>query len=246
MIDIKAIRAAAESIRSIRINTMVIDRTTALAMCDEIDRLRTAPEQPAVEPACWEWRWFDANPNTVTFGQWSEWKRVEPRNALCTVEDSLNEFRTYIANGQRYELRPLFTTPQAQPAVEPVSNGLRDRLVAISAAIAEQDDRAAQQMIRELLAAPQAQQPVVDERAQFNAAINFAISQGIEAGVFLDAWRHGDTSEWPEFQPPAAPKPDRTGMLYYKNDSCTASSADAPECICWVPRTTPKAQQGSK
>lgn len=68
-------------------------------------------QQPAMEPVGWEWRWFDANPNTVTFGQWSEWKRVEPRNRLCTVEDSLNEFRAYIANGSRYELRALFTSP---------------------------------------------------------------------------------------------------------------------------------------
>jgi len=35
--------------------------------------------------------------------------------------------------------------------------------------------------------------------AQFNAAINFAIEQGIEAATFLTAWREGDMSEWPEF-----------------------------------------------
>ena len=34
---------------------------------------------------------------------------------------------------------------------------------------------------------------------QFNAAINFAIDQGIEAAVFLKAWREGDTAEWLEF-----------------------------------------------
>lgn len=37
-------------------------------------------------------------------------------------------------------------------------------------------------------------------RNQFNRAIDFAIREGIGAGVFLDAWRHGDTSEWPEFE----------------------------------------------
>lgn len=36
-------------------------------------------------------------------------------------------------------------------------------------------------------------------KTAFNAAIDFAISQGIEAATFLDAWRHGGTSEWPEF-----------------------------------------------
>ena len=40
----------------------------------------------------------------------------------------------------------------------------------------------------------------------FNAAIQFAIEQGEEASEFLNAWRHGDTSEWPEFA--AAPVTD--------------------------------------
>lgn len=71
--------------------------------------LREAAQQ---EPVAWEWRWFDTSPYTVTSGQWSEWKRVEPRNPLCTLEDALNEFRAYIAKGQRYELRALYTTPQ--------------------------------------------------------------------------------------------------------------------------------------
>lgn len=85
-----------------------------------------ALDKQAVEPVAWEWRWFDANPNTVTFGQWSEWKRVEPRNRLCTVEDSLNEFRAYIANGNRYELRALFASPPP-PAEVPL---LTDKEVA--------------------------------------------------------------------------------------------------------------------
>lgn len=34
---------------------------------------------------------------------------------------------------------------------------------------------------------------------RFNAAIDFAINQGTDAGVFLEDWREGDTSEWPEF-----------------------------------------------
>jgi len=76
------------------------------------DALRAAlAEQPA-QPVAWEWRWFDTSPYTVTSGQWSEWKRVEPRNSLCTLDDALNEFRAYIANGLRYELRAIYTAPQ--------------------------------------------------------------------------------------------------------------------------------------
>lgn len=37
------------------------------------------------------------------------------------------------------------------------------------------------------------------EHSEFNKAIDFAIQQGSEASQFLDAWRHGDTSEWPEY-----------------------------------------------
>lgn len=37
-------------------------------------------------------------------------------------------------------------------------------------------------------------------KAEFNRAINFAITLGFGADEFLRAWREGDTSEWPEFQ----------------------------------------------
>ena len=69
------------------------------------------------EPVAWEWRWFDKSPYTVTSGQWSEWKRVEPRSALQSVEDAVNEYKAYIAQGYRYELRALYTTPPDHTAV---------------------------------------------------------------------------------------------------------------------------------
>lgn len=47
----------------------------------------------------------------------------------------------------------------------------------------------------------------VEPNAEFNAAINFAISQGWESAEFLRAWRAGDTSEWHEFTHPAPAKP---------------------------------------
>jgi hypothetical protein len=41
---------------------------------------------------------------------------VEPRSALQTLDDAVAEFKAYIANGYRYELRALYTTaPQPQP-----------------------------------------------------------------------------------------------------------------------------------
>ena len=76
-----------------------------------INALRTAIQQAESEPVYWEWRHQGSHPDSVDFGQWSEWKRVEPRSALHTVEDALNEFRGYITRGHKYELRSLYTHP---------------------------------------------------------------------------------------------------------------------------------------
>ncbi len=83
-------------------------------------KLYQSPQiQEPQEPVYWEWRWFDESPYTVTSGQWSEWKRVQPRSALQTLDDALNEFRAYITRGNRYELRALYAAPQPQPKQEP-------------------------------------------------------------------------------------------------------------------------------
>ena len=66
-------------------------------------------QQPATGvPVYWEWRHLSTHPDTVDFGQWSEWKRVEARSAIHTIEDALAEFRAYIAQGYKYELRALY------------------------------------------------------------------------------------------------------------------------------------------
>lgn len=70
----------------------------------------TLPQQPATgEPVYWEWRHLSTHPDTVDFGKWSEWKRVEARSAIHTIDDALAEFRAYIATGYKYELRALYT-----------------------------------------------------------------------------------------------------------------------------------------
>lgn len=78
---------------------------------DYIDYAIQQAEAKTDEPVYWEWRHQGSHPDAVDFGQWSEWKRVEPRSALHTVEDALNEFRGYIARGHKYELRALYTHP---------------------------------------------------------------------------------------------------------------------------------------
>lgn len=79
-----------------------------------VAELRTAIQQAEAktdEPVYWEWRHQGSHPDAVDFGQWSEWKRVEPRSLLHTVDDALREFKGYIARGHKYELRALYTHP---------------------------------------------------------------------------------------------------------------------------------------
>jgi hypothetical protein len=35
-------------------------------------------------------------------------------------------------------------------------------------------------------------------------------------------------------------EPDRTGMVYYKNDACKAKDAYADDCICWTKAQPPQ------
>lgn len=67
-------------------------------------------KSPKYIPIGWEYRWYDSNPNTVTYGKWSEWERVVPRNQyIGTVEDTVREIQFYIDNNMgKYELRQLF------------------------------------------------------------------------------------------------------------------------------------------
>lgn len=74
--------------------------------------------------------------------------------------------------------------PQAQQAAPSaavaLSDDLRDRLVAISEAIADQDDRAAQAMLREILAAPQPSP--TPQAAQVDAMADSQYLAGVSAG----------------------------------------------------------------
>ena len=76
-----------------------------------------------------------------------------------------------------------------------LSDDLRDRLVAISAAIADQDDRAAQAMLREILKAPQPS-PTAQDPSQ---------PGGFDAGDMASAAAQGYRDGWTAAQPvPAA------------------------------------------
>lgn len=79
---------------------------------------QTEAQQPVTgETVYWEWRHLSTHPDTVDFGTWSEWKRVEASSAIHTIDDALAEFRTYIAQGYKYELRALYThTAPSVPA----------------------------------------------------------------------------------------------------------------------------------
>lgn len=96
----------------------------------------------AGEPVYFEWRHCDTSndPN----GIWSEWKKVEPRNAYVnTVEDSVAEFDAYIAQGYKYELRKLYTSDQLAAAIINATKQLEDQL----AAAQEENERLENQVL---------------------------------------------------------------------------------------------------
>ena len=124
------------------------------------------------------------------------------------------------SNGHRYPSRSAHTSlPAAQQATpEPVGEAIIGRWLyekwwAEYGKLADVDkpyytfdelpekQRAAYESLALVLTRPA---PGVPEgfalaQAEFNRAIDFAIKEGIGAAIFLDAWRHEDTSEWPEF-----------------------------------------------
>lgn len=83
------------------------------AACKSVQKRLEAQRPSTTEPVYWEWRHLSTHPGTVDFGKWSEWKRVEARSAIHTIDDALAEFRAYIAQGYKYELRALYTPSNA-------------------------------------------------------------------------------------------------------------------------------------
>ena len=109
---------AMKRIKSLPQDTKMIDSHTISAVVAECDMAILAKQPATGEPVYWEWRHLSTHPNTVDFGQWSEWERVEARSAIHTIEGALAEFRAYIAQGYKYELRALYTTPQPAQATQ--------------------------------------------------------------------------------------------------------------------------------
>lgn len=118
--------------------------TEALNFVVAAPTTQPAPQQEAQEPVAWQSRTRPTWEGNTS--PWSPWKP-------CTKEQAEDCWKTRLLNGWAYQARALYTAPQPTPA--PLSDDLRDRLVAISEAIADQDDRAAQAMLREILEAPQ-------------------------------------------------------------------------------------------
>lgn len=179
-----------------------LEQVKPLADCDDNDEfqhhhemleaIRTALAEPAVEPQkpeCYKWE---------EYRKWAKgwgWDTCEteydprlPENARYHKGTEFNDPE------QVRNFRALFTSPP--PPAEVPEGSVCARCGG-------------------LVFDPVIQQPA--GAAQFNAAIDFAITQGLEAADFLDAWRHGDTSEWPEFAQPAEAQPAaaRSGVFGY-------------------------------
>ena len=104
----------------------------------------------------------------MTNQQKPEALRLADEFKLCNEYDSIPsindidkaEAELRRLNAENERLAALVDAQQPAPsAVVALSDGLRDGLVAISKAIADQDDRTAQAMLREILAAPQPTPP---------------------------------------------------------------------------------------
>ena len=93
-----------------------------------IEKLKTA------EPVYYEYRyWY--GPQTVING-WGDWERVNPRNALCTIADAVNELEHYISAGYKYELRALYAIPAPLPE-EQIAEKVRNQALEMTLAETE-------------------------------------------------------------------------------------------------------------
>ena len=78
---------------------------------DALPAFYAAMKEASAEPVYYEYRaWFGEN--TVKPG-WGDWERVKPRDALCTIDDAVNELQQYISAGYKYQLRELYEHPPA-------------------------------------------------------------------------------------------------------------------------------------
>lgn len=140
----------------------------------------------------------------------------------------------------RYEdhLAALQAQRPAPSAAVALSDDLRDRLVAISEAIADQDDRAAQAMLREILAAPQPfptpqADSVLEDADPIRALIaeHAAILAQNESAYFeLCYHRATGWMAWITDQPlcmPPVVNPDRKVLAHGQGDTADEACRDA-------------------
>jgi hypothetical protein len=71
-----------------------------------------AAKPAASKSEYWQSRHFDSQCG------WGEWETIKPTGSYVgqTVETMLDEYRAYIACGNKYELRPLYTAPPSPDA----------------------------------------------------------------------------------------------------------------------------------
>lgn len=125
---------------------------------------------------------------------------------------------------------------QAAKVAPAIGDELRDTLVAVSAAIAEQDDRTAQKMIREILEAsptPPAEQATTTEAATPKAGVTTGAALG---GVYAelpqpDSWFHFTPQYWENTLRDFA---DRTHAL--RMEQAAPKAATVKACVCGEPQ----------
>lgn len=77
-----------------------------------LERLRQFEQAQAdARPAAWQYR-TRYGENTSQPG-WHEWEELKPRDPSQSMEERVREMQSYIDGGAWYELRPLYTHPEA-------------------------------------------------------------------------------------------------------------------------------------
>jgi hypothetical protein len=66
---------------------------------------REGREELLGEPVRLEYRWYDGNPNTVTFGQWYPWEECN--------QDKYEQIEAYIVFGYSYQVRKLYAAEES-------------------------------------------------------------------------------------------------------------------------------------
>lgn len=203
------------------------------AMAAALSASPAAPEQASgehpvtltdvLQKRCYEWGVY--------------WRSSDAHGVKLTTEQALELLRD--ALGVEVEIA---ATPTAEPAVEAVADGLLKRAVDLH----EKSGMPWAEAEELALSEAGIEDRHIDELTgnTDHATICSLLSKEDVREFTRTILIYGQNLLSASPAAPESAKPDRTRMNYYKNDACTAPSADHPDCICWTAKPEQQAQAG--